>query len=96
MSIRAVTRVRRRRVTAGIRRDGLRNFFARLAEEEGAGPEWLATHPPSAERAEASRTRAEVDPASLTTSLDEVQWQTLVAACADAGEPEPDLEGLIF
>lgn len=81
---------------AKIRRDGLSDFFGRLAVEAGDAPEWLSTHPPPADRAEASRGEDATDRTRLTVSLEERRWQTLVAACEGAAEPEPDVEGLVF
>ena len=81
---------------AKIRRDGLSDFFTRLAAEEGQGPEWLSTHPPAEGRAKASQANGQIEPGDLTSSLDDSRWQILVEACEQAGDPEADLEDLVF
>lgn len=80
---------------AGIRRDGLSNFFARLDENSGAIPEWLSTHPDSAWRAsEIGHTR---DPDVTTTpALDPAKWEQLKAACSDASAPAGELSDVFF
>jgi hypothetical protein len=81
---------------AKIRRDGLSDFFTRLAAEEGEGPEWFSTHPPPEGRAKASQANGRIEPVGLTSSLDDSRWQILVEACEQAGDQKTDLENLVF
>ena len=80
---------------AGIRRQGIRDFFDRLAKAEGDVPEWLSTHPPSSERADAAQ-EASADDADLQPALDQHQWDLLSNACKDATAPEMELQDLFF
>lgn len=67
---------------AGISTAGFGAFFDRLAQEEGGFdlPEYLSTHPATAERA--ARARAHADGQGATTpSLSEADWQALKLIC---------------
>ena len=68
--------LRRLRV-AGIGASGFGRFFAR-AEEEGAAPQWLSSHPSSSQRADLAR-RAVGYPTSAI--LSDTEWRALVAIC---------------
>jgi len=81
---------------AGIRRDGMSDFFARLAEEEGDVPDWLSTHPASGERAEAVLAGAPAGAKNLPPSLNEADWASLAGACTDTDAPVMDLSELFF
>lgn len=81
---------------AGIRRDGLSAFFARLAEEEGDLPEWLSTHPASGQRADATRAEGLADPSDRAASLDQAEWAIVSGACEGTNVPEMDLQELFF
>jgi len=68
---------------AGLRQDGLHDFFARLQKKGDAGASLgiLSTHPPLAERMQSTQRAGEGRP-----SLDSVQWQALRDICS---EPAP-------
>lgn len=67
---------------AGISSDGFGDFFDRLAREEGgfALPEYLSTHPLSAERAAKARDNAAGQDATVPV-LSEAEWQALRQIC---------------
>ena len=81
---------------AGIRRDGMSEFFGRLAEEEGDVPDWLSTHPASGERAEAVLAGAPSGAENLPPSLNDDDWASLAGACTDTDAPVMDLSELFF
>lgn len=66
---------------AGLRQDGLHEFFARLQRKGDAGADLgiLSTHPPLAERMQSTQRPGEGRPA-----LDHGQWQALRKICAES------------
>jgi Zn-dependent protease with chaperone function len=63
--------------SAGITRDGFRQFFSRMQAKTDAIPAWLSSHPTSAERSQAS---ADPQPAAYA-ALDATAWQALRDGC---------------
>jgi Zn-dependent protease with chaperone function len=65
---------------AGLRQDGLHDFFARMQKEGDGGASMgiLATHPPLAERMQSTQRRGEGK-----SSLNSVQWQALRDICSE-------------
>jgi predicted Zn-dependent protease len=68
--------------------DGMLTFFTRLAgrrdDRASAVMDYLSTHPRSAARAEALRTRAEGTAYEPSPVLDAAGWDALRRVCADA------------
>ena len=64
---------------AGISRAGLRNFFERIRGKTDVIPEFLSSHPTSANRVAAM---ADADERT-TPALDEASWQALQSSCQD-------------
>lgn len=73
---------------AGFRQDGLHEFFARMSKQEDvrgeAPPAILSTHPPLAERLEATQR-----PNQGRSALDPGDWQALRKICSSHSEPKP-------
>jgi len=62
---------------------GMAEFFDHIGEMEGTGlslPEYLASHPPSADRAEAARRNADIQERTAPV-LSAADWQALKAIC---------------
>ncbi|EDM72469.1 hypothetical protein RAZWK3B_09466 [Roseobacter sp. AzwK-3b] len=63
--------------------DGMAEFFDHIGEMEGEGlslPEYLASHPPSADLAEAARRNADAQGSTMPV-LGDQDWQALQAIC---------------
>lgn len=66
---------------------GFATFFARLAEEHGAGPAalaWFRSHPPLADRGARA---AAVEPGATRPALEQADWRALQAICAPPAGP---------
>ncbi len=74
-------------VEAGVDAAAFARFFEKLEEEEGTdgifGSRLLRSHPPSHDRAQATRAAAAAQGPLGPPVLDEAAWQALKAACAD-------------
>lgn len=73
---------------AGLRADGLHSFFLRMAKNGDAAQAlgWLSTHPPLAEREEAT-----VRGTEGASALTRAQWQALRGVCNPGKAPEEEM-----
>lgn len=77
----------RRLQQAGLSARGMIEFFTRVTKKYGDAPEWLSTHPNSAQRIEALREAAE--PKQARTILSDEEFIALRGACEVQGKQPP-------
>jgi beta-barrel assembly-enhancing protease len=79
---------------AGFSTRGLSDFFVRMERSTDFVPEWLSTHPASAERRKAIADSGSADP-PLAAAMPDRDWKAIRGACGGRRGVDPDLEKLL-
>ncbi len=78
---------------AGFPTRGLSDFFARMEGSTDLGPEWLSTHPASAERRKTIADSGSAD--AKLAALPAREWQAIKSACGGRRGVDVGLEKLL-
>jgi len=79
---------------AGFSTRGLSDFFARMEGSTDFVPEWLSTHPASAERRKAIAESGPADPPRVA-AMPDPDWKAIKGACSGRRGVDPHLEKLL-